>query len=187
MQFPNKAYRVVEAGWCRKQATDLSGYSAIGAHYLAALPRKNFGAGHENCKPKFCVANNVDENLYAVAHTSKHCQCQLHEPELPKVIHTIKDGDITLISISLAPEGDPRLTVLKASPDVQYTVTSHVWIGDLGKFSQNQLPRRQLLRIHSLLKSAELQTQAENLFKPSLRTGITFFFKPISDLYGLEC
>lgn len=148
--------RMVEAGWCQKQATDLSCYySVTSAHYLAALPRKHFGAGHEKCEPNVCVANNVDENFYAVAHTSEHCQCQLHEPELPKVIQTIKGGDIPLISTSLTPEGDPRLTVLNASPDVQYTAISHVWIGGLGNFSQNQLPRCQLLRIHSILKDLE--------------------------------
>lgn len=147
--------RMVEAGWCRKQSTDLSGYSVIGAHYLAALPRKHFGAGHKKCKPKVCVANNVDENFYIVAHTSEHCQCQLYEPEVPKVIQTIREGDIPLISISLTTEGDPRLTVLNASPDVQYTAISHVWIGGLGNFSQNQLPRCQLLRIQRLLKNLE--------------------------------
>lgn len=145
--------RMVEAGWCPKQATDLSAYSVIGAHYLAALPRKHFGAGHENCNAKVCVSNNVDENSYVVAHTSEHCQCQMLAPELPEVIQAIKEGDIPLISISLTPEGDPQLTVLNASPDAQYTAISHVWIGGLGNFSQNQLPRCQLLRIHSLLKN----------------------------------
>lgn len=144
----------------------------------------------EKCKPKVCVANNLDENVHTVAHTREHFQCQLHKPELLKVIQTIKDGDIPLISISLTPEGESRLTVLNASPDVQYTAISHLWIGDLGNFPQSRLPRCQLLRTHSLLKSAERQTQAENLFKPSLtslKTRITFLCKPISDLYGVKC
>lgn len=146
--------RMVEAGWCRKQATHLAAYTVIGAHYLAALPRKYIGAGHEKCTPNVCIAYNVDEKLYAVAHTSEDCRCKLHEPEISKVIiQIIKKGGIPLISISLTPGGDPRLRVLGAFPDVQYTAISHVWIGGLGNFSQNQLPRCQLLRIHSLLKN----------------------------------
>lgn len=31
--------RMDQAGWCRKQSSDLAGYSVIGAHHLAALPR----------------------------------------------------------------------------------------------------------------------------------------------------
>ena len=156
--------RMIEAGWCQKQAIDLSAYSVIGAHYLAALPRKHFGAGHEECKPNDCVANNVDENFYAVAHISEHCQCQLHGPEVPKIIQAVKEGDIPLISISLTPAGYPRLSVLNASPDVQYTAISHVWIGGLGNFSQNQLPRCQLLRIHSLLKNLKSHKPKKRIF-----------------------
>lgn len=168
--------RMVEAGWCRKQATDLSAYSVIGAHYLAALPRKYFGSGHEKCKPKVCVANNVDEKLYTVAHTSENCQCQLQGPDMPNVIQTIKEGGIPLISISLAPEGDPRFTVLEASPDVKYTAVSHVWIGGLGNFSQNQLPRCQLLRIHSLLKNLKsYKPNQRSLLNPASRPKNWFF------------
>lgn len=109
--------RMVEAGWCRKQATHLSSYTVIGAYYLAALPRKYIGARHEKCTPKVCIAYNVDKKLYATAHTSEDCRCQSYEPEISKVIvRTVKKGGIPLISMSLTPEGDPRLSVLDASP-----------------------------------------------------------------------
>lgn len=169
---------MVEAGWCRKQATDLSAYTVVAAHYLAALPRKYIGAGHEKCTPKVCIAYNVDEKLYAVAHTSEDCRCQLHEPEIPKVIiQTIKKGGIPLISISLTPEGDPRLRVLDASPDV------HVWIGGLGNFSQSQLPRCQLLSIHSLLKSLKSYKPKHRDFSNPVSKSENWFFAKRSRIF----
>lgn len=177
---------MVEAGWCRKQATDLYAYSVIGAHYLAALPRKSFGAGHEKCNPKNCIAYNVDEELYVVGHTDEHCQChlhELHEPEIPKVIQIIKKGGIPLISISLTPEGDPRLSVLDASPDIQYTAISHVWIGGLGNFSENQLPRCQLLRIHSLLKNLNSYKPIQKSFSNSVSRPENWFSARRSQIF----
>lgn len=145
--------RMVEAGWCPKQAAHLASYSVIGAHYLAAIQRKSFGSDHGKCKGSVCVANNVDEKQYKVAHIEDHCQCQFYGPESAKVIKIMKDGNIPLISITVTVDGDPRLQVLEASPGLRYTAISHVWIGGLGNFFENQLPRCQLLQIRSLLKN----------------------------------
>lgn len=184
--------RMIEAGWCPKQATDLSTYSVIGVHYLAALPRKHFGIDHEKCEPENCVAYNVDERFYQVGHTDEHGQCQLYGPEILSVIQTIKKGGIPLISISLTPEGDPRLSVLDASPNIQYTAISHVWIGGLGNFSRNQLPRCQLLRIHSFLKGLNSYKPIQKNFPSSVSKPENWFlvqrsrlFKVISNVRSL--
>lgn len=92
-----------------------------------------------------------------------------------------------MISISLTPEGDPQLSFLDPSPNIQYTAISHVWIGGLGNFSQNQLPRCQLLRIHSLRKGLKSYKPRQEIFSNSVSSpGNSFFAKGSRIFEGLS-
>ncbi|KAI4123763.1 MAG: hypothetical protein LQ338_005112 [Usnochroma carphineum] len=98
-------------------------------------------------------------------------------PDTRQIAEHIDAGRIPLVRLSVK-NGEPTLDVVTADIDTRYLSVSHVWIGGLGNFKDNKLPKCQLSRLYELLNEL-------NLFQPR-EPSVEFFQSGLlTRLYGL--
>ena len=166
--------------WCVGQAIGLCAqYSVIMYNYLAALPRLTVNLDHEQCSKDKCTANNVDFATYNTRHSQDDCQCQFSGPDIGKITRLISEGSIPLVTLAFHADGSPYFDIIKAEPGVEYTAISHVWVGGLGNFRANELPRCQLERLSKLI------TQVSVPRRRKLFLGLRSFIKSVPPLSQL--
>lgn len=144
-------WRMIESNWCNAQSTHFYRVSSpFLSHYLSGLPRKNTRGNHQECTSNRCVGDNVDEDAYVSKHVKESCYCQHMGPDNREIADHIDAGRIPLIEMSIR-NGQPSLAVVAADTNTRFMSISHVWIGGLGNFKDNKLPRCQLLRLYEVL------------------------------------
>ncbi|KAL8651152.1 MAG: hypothetical protein Q9210_003420 [Variospora velana] len=148
-------WQMMESDWCNQQsAAFYRVHTPFLNHYLSGLPRRSNRSSHEECTWNRCVGDNVRLDIYVPKHVKESCYCEYMGPDKREIADHVNAGRVPLIGMSVH-NGQPSLTVAAAEIDTQFMSISHVWIGGLGNFEDNKLPRCQLLRLYALLKSLE--------------------------------
>lgn len=138
--------RMLKAGWCPHWTRVYAelGLSAALRHYLAAIPSTSQST-HKKCSILRCMAGQVNQDYYETKHANVSCHCSFMGPDVKEIERIVRKGGIPLIR--LFKEGNDsrlKLETLEYHPGVPFVAISHVWVGGLGNFKANSLPRCQL-------------------------------------------
>lgn len=156
-------WQMMKSEWCECQLKYFyTVYSPFLNHYLSGLPRSRTNGNHEFCTWDLCVGDNVDEANYKPQHTDDDCSCLHLGPDMNQVTCLLRANQLPLIRMSLK-SGSLILNVVAADRDTRYISISHVWIGGLGNFRDNKLPRCQLLKLYECLSKVDCCQPSESI------------------------
>ncbi|KAJ6512733.1 hypothetical protein C8R45DRAFT_961195 [Mycena sanguinolenta] len=136
--------KLLNAGWCPLDVWRLFLDVGIDGQYYLALAEFPFDIRfHSRCDERSCVARNVDESNYVIAHL--HNGPCPHDAATSEVVEIIKEGGIPVLSW-----GRSGFIVEDARKSKQpFIAISHVWADGLGNPNENSLPVCQLERIQA--------------------------------------
>ena len=156
-------------GWCPSQIALLNKNMATfsAQYFLRAVHMNEFdrdsshvselGGGHNHCDANACDHLQVKQGTYRTAHCCQSLDCGLLGPNRKEILERLRVDTIPLLRIQGTCIDDINVTVVPYEPGVRYVALSHVWVDGLGNETSNQLPRCQLLRLHSLIEKLRAQ------------------------------
>lgn len=100
-----------------------------------------------------CVAYDTNKAAYQVQHVISTCRCPMISTPYERLIKTIRNGGIPLLSIDHTAESGatPQIQVHARKRASKYVAISHVWADGLGNPYANALPLCQIQRLHTHL------------------------------------
>jgi len=122
------------------------------AYYLMHLPHRP-EIDHLGCSTSTCTAFTISTTAYRTKHVDNKCSCEHRKVDVNHISDIITQGKIPVVQLTPRGNNDMELSVKGVSPGSAYVALSHVWLDGLGNPSENSLPRCQLQRLHSMLRS----------------------------------
>ncbi|KAF7374401.1 Heterokaryon incompatibility [Mycena sanguinolenta] len=146
--------KLLNAGWCPLDVRRLFLDVGIDGQYYLALAKFPHDTGfHSRCNERSCVARNVDESKYVIAHL--HAGPCPHDAATLDVVEIIKEGGIPVLSWVKNIAGDRSGFIVEDARKSKqlFIAISHVWADGLGNPDENSLPICQLERIQARVDS----------------------------------
>ncbi|GFF32135.1 hypothetical protein IFM46972_03445 [Aspergillus udagawae] len=152
---PMVSFLMELVGWCPFQISQLS-TRCTNSHlyYLSFFNQQQFSNNHRRCCKDFCLAYQINEEIYETRHVTADCNCAfISFAELADVFTWIEQGGTALVKRKVKDTGEGIQKIWRLVPShvdgtvARYVCISHVWGDGMGNPRQNSLPECQLEKL----------------------------------------